>query len=74
MAIYQEDADIKVRAAWLHSVGGRKRSDVAACLEVSSIKTHRLIACAVSDGTVTISIAGEIAACLRLEARSLVSA
>lgn len=60
-----------LRAAWLHYVGGLTQAEVAKRLGLSSVKTHRLIARAVSEGAVKVSIEGEIIACVELESRLL---
>lgn len=58
---------LAIRAAWLHYVGGMTQSAVAKCLNVPSVKAHRLIAKAVADGAVHVSIEGDIADCIQLE-------
>lgn len=61
------EESLAVRAAWLHYVGGFTQSAVAKRLGVPSVKAHRLIARAVADGVVKVSIDGEIAECANLE-------
>ena len=65
------DADdtLAVRAAWLHYAGGLTQSDVARRLGVPSVKAHRLIARAVADGVVKVTIDGDIVECVELESR-----
>ncbi|MGO7201770.1 sugar-binding transcriptional regulator, partial [Rhizobium ruizarguesonis] len=65
------DADdtLAVRAAWLHYAGGLTQSDVARRLGVPSVKAHRLIARAVADGVVKVTIDGDIVECVELEMR-----
>ena len=65
------DADdtLAVRAAWLHYAGGLTQSDVARRLGIPSVKAHRLIARAVADGVVKVTIDGDIVECVELEAR-----
>lgn len=63
------DASLCVRAAWLHYVGGLTQAAVAERLGVTSVKAHRLIAKAVADGVVKVTIDGDIVACVALEAR-----
>jgi len=58
---------LAVRAAWLHYVGGFTQAAVAKRLGVPSVKAHRLIARAVAEGVVKVSIDGEIAECANLE-------
>lgn len=58
-----------MRAAWLHYAGGLTQSEVARRLGLPSVKTHRLIARAVADGVVKVSIDGDIAECVALENR-----
>lgn len=58
---------LAVRAAWLHYVGGFTQSAVAKRLGIPSVKAHRLIAKAVAEGVVKVSIDGEIAECVNLE-------
>ena len=59
---------LALRAAWLHYVGGLRQADVAKRLEVPSVKAHRLIQKAVSEGAVKVSIEGDIVDCIELEA------
>lgn len=61
------DASLSVRAAWLHYVGGLTQAHVAKRLGVPSVKAHRLIARAVQDGLVKVSIEGDISECISLE-------
>lgn len=61
------DRSLAVRAAWLHYVGGLTQSAVAKKLGVPSVKAHRLIAKAVAEGMVKISIEGDIVECIELE-------
>ena len=59
---------LAVRAAWLHYVGGHTQAAVAKKLGIPSVKAHRLIARAVADGMVKVTIDGDIAECTSLEA------
>jgi len=61
------EASLSVRAAWLHYVGGLTQAMVAKRLGVPSVKAHRLIARAVQEGLVKVSIEGDIAECVALE-------
>lgn len=61
------DESLAVRAAWLHYVGGFTQAAVAKRLGIPSVKAHRLIARAVAEGVVKVSIDGEIAECANLE-------
>lgn len=63
---------LTTRAAWLHYVGGLKQNDVAKTLGVTSVKAHRLIAKAVAEGLVKVSISGDVIDCIEME-RALVS-
>lgn len=63
-----QDFSLAVRAAWLHYVGGLTQSEVARRLQVPSVKAHRLIARAVAEGVVRVSIDGTAAECAALEA------
>ncbi|MEP3671386.1 MAG: sugar-binding transcriptional regulator, partial [Hyphomicrobiales bacterium] len=60
------EKSLTVRAAWLHYVGGLKQSEVAKTLGVPSVKAHRMIARAVSEGIVKVSIDDEIIECIEL--------
>lgn len=60
---------LSTRAAWLHYVGGLTQSAVAKHLGVTSVKAHRLIAKAVSEGAVKVSIDGDVVECIELEAQ-----
>lgn len=64
---HDADQDLVIRAAWLHYVGGLTQAAVAKRLGLPSVKTHRLIAKAVADGAVKVSIDGEIVECVTLE-------
>ena len=66
---FDEDADLCVRAAWLHYGAGLTQGEVAARLGVPNVKAHRLIARANKLGLVRISIDGPIGACVALEER-----
>lgn len=58
---------LAIRAAWLHYIGGLRQAEVAKRLGVPSVKAHRLIARAVAEGAVKVSIEGEITECIELE-------
>jgi DNA-binding transcriptional regulator LsrR (DeoR family) len=68
-AMIDPDESLAVRAAWLHYAGGLTQSEVARRLGLPSVKTHRLIARAVADGVVKVSIDGDIVECVALENR-----
>jgi DNA-binding transcriptional regulator LsrR (DeoR family) len=61
------EQSMAIRAAWLHYVGGLRQAEVAKRLGVPSVKAHRLIARAVAEGAVKVSIEGEIIECIALE-------
>lgn len=63
------EESLATRAAWLHYVGGLTQAAVAKRLGVPSVKAHRLIARAVADGIVKVSIDGAIVECAVLENR-----
>lgn len=65
------DADdtLAVRAAWLHYAGGLTQSEVAKRLGLPSVKAHRLIARAVAEGVVKVTIDGDIVECVELETK-----
>ncbi|KRB60049.1 DNA-binding transcriptional regulator [Rhizobium sp. Root708] len=65
------DDTLAVRAAWLHYAGGLTQSDVAKRLGVPSVKAHRLIAKAVAEGVVKVTIDGDIVECVALENKLL---
>jgi DNA-binding transcriptional regulator LsrR (DeoR family) len=58
---------LAIRAAWLHYVGGLRQAEVAKRIGVPSIKAHRLIARAVAEGAVKVTIEGDIIECIELE-------
>jgi DNA-binding transcriptional regulator LsrR (DeoR family) len=62
-----EEADLCVRAAWLHYGGGLTQSEVANRLGIPTVKAHRLIARANRMGVVHVTIDGAIGACITLE-------
>lgn len=61
------EESLAIRAAWLHYAGGLTQAAVAKRLGLPSVKAHRLIARAVADGVVKVSIDGEIVECVALE-------
>lgn len=61
------DDSLAVRAAWLHYVAGMTQAEVARRLGLPSVKTHRMIARAVADGVVKVTIDGDIVECVALE-------
>lgn len=61
------EQSLAVRAAWLHYAGGLTQTAVAKRLGVPSVKAHRLIARAVAEGVVKVTIDGEIVECAMLE-------
>lgn len=63
------EQSLAIRAAWLHYVGGLTQAAVAKRLGLPSVKAHRLIARAVADGVVKVSIDGAIVECAALEDR-----
>ena len=58
---------LAIRAAWLHYAGGLTQAAVAKRLGLPGVKAHRLIARAVAEGMVKVSIDGEIVECAMLE-------
>ena len=58
---------LAIRAAWLHYVGGLTQAAVAKRLGIASVKAHRLIARAVAEGAVKVTIDGDIVECVALE-------
>ncbi|MES2433526.1 MAG: sugar-binding transcriptional regulator [Pseudomonadota bacterium] len=58
---------LAIRAAWLHYVGGHTQAAVAKRLGITSVKAHRLIARAVAEGAVKVTIDGDIVECVALE-------
>jgi DNA-binding transcriptional regulator LsrR (DeoR family) len=64
-----DEAELCLRAAWLHYAGGLTQGDVAKRLNIPSVKAHRLIARANRMGLVRVSIDGSISECIRLEER-----
>ena len=68
-AAMDPEASLSIRAAWLHYVGGLTQAAVAKRLGVTSVKAHRLIARAVAEGAVKVTIDGDIVDCVRLEAK-----
>lgn len=67
--ILESDESLAIRAAWLHYVGGLTQAAVAKRLGLPSVKAHRLIARAVADGVVKVTIDGSIVGCVELEVR-----
>lgn len=63
------EASLAIRAVWLHYAGGLTQAAIAQRLGIPSVKAHRLIARAVADGVLKVSIDGDIVECLDLERR-----
>lgn len=61
------EQSLAIRAAWLHYAGGLTQTAVAKRLGLPSVKAHRLIARAVADGAVKVTIDGDIVECVQLE-------
>ncbi|WP_426034375.1 sugar-binding transcriptional regulator [Cypionkella sp. TWP1-2-1b2] len=61
------ERSLAIRAAWLHYVGGLTQAAVAKRLGITSVKAHRLIARAVTEGAVKVTIDGDIIECVELE-------
>lgn len=67
--VSDNEESLGLRAAWLHYIGGLTQAAVAKRLGLPSVKTHRLIARAVAEGAVKVTIDGDIVACVELESR-----
>jgi DNA-binding transcriptional regulator LsrR (DeoR family) len=67
--MFDSDENLVIRAAWLYYVGGLTQSAVARKLGIASAKAHRLIARAVAEGVVKVSIDGKVAECSAMEAQ-----
>ncbi|HFZ8994366.1 TPA: sugar-binding transcriptional regulator [Citrobacter freundii] len=67
--VSDDEESLGLRAAWLHYIGGLTQAAVAKRLGLPSVKTHRLIARAVAEGAVKVTIDGDIVACVELESR-----
>ncbi|MEM8728661.1 MAG: sugar-binding transcriptional regulator [Pseudomonadota bacterium] len=65
----QAEQSLTLRAAWLHYVGGLTQAAVAKKLGVPQVKAHRMIARAVADGAVRVTIDGDIVECIELSER-----
>lgn len=66
---HDPEESLAIRAAWLHYVGGLTQTAVAKRLGVPSVRAHRLIARAVADGRVKVTIDGDMVECALLEHR-----
>lgn len=64
-----DEPGLAIRAAWLHFGAGLTQAEVAARLGLSAAKAHRLIAFASQSGAVTVTIDGDVGACVALEER-----
>lgn len=60
---------LAIRAAWMSFVGGLTQGDIAARLDISPAKVHRLIAHAQRNGYIRFQIEGRPLECLELEER-----
>lgn len=67
--VSDNEESLGLRAAWLHYIGGLTQAAVAKRLGLTSVKTHRLIARAVAEGAVKVTIDGDIVTCVELESR-----
>ena len=67
MASVDTENSLAIRAVWLHYAGGLTQAAVAERLGIASVKAHRLIARAVADGVVKMTIDGDIVECIDLE-------
>ena len=67
--LLDDEASLAIRAAWMHYAGGMTQAEVAKRLGVAVVKAHRLIARAVNEGAVKVTIDGDIAECINLENR-----
>jgi len=63
----EQDLGLAARAAWLSYIGGHTQSEIAARLQVSPAKAHRLIALALDQGLVKVFVEGAPEECLELE-------
>jgi len=69
VATTEADDSLAIRAVWLHYAGGLTQAAVAQRLGIPSLKAHRLIARAVAEGALKVTIDGDIVECLELEQR-----
>ena len=63
------ESSLAIRAVLLHYAGGLTQAAVAERLGIPSVKAHRLIARAVAEGAVKVTIDGDILECIDLEER-----
>lgn len=68
MARQQDKLDQAARAAWLYYVAGKNQNEVAEQLNVSRQVAQRLLASAVENGLVKVSVQHPVADCLELAA------
>ena len=68
MARQQDKLDQAARAAWLYYVAGKNQNEVAEQLDVSRQVAQRLLASAVENGLVKVSVQHPVAECLELAA------
>lgn len=69
MAGGDPEYSLAIRALWLHYAGGLTQAAVAQKLGIPSVKAHRLIAKAVADGVLKVSIDADIVECFEMERR-----
>src|SRR4051794_28407244 len=69
MGATDPEDSLAIRALWLHYAGGLTQAAVAQRLGIPSVKAHRLIARAVAEGALKVTIDGDIVECLELEQR-----
>ncbi|WP_227104107.1 sugar-binding transcriptional regulator [Chromobacterium rhizoryzae] len=66
MSKQQEKLDQAARAAWLYYVAGKTQHEIAEQLQVSRQVAQRLVAAAVEQGLVKVTVTHPVAACLEL--------
>lgn len=64
--IYDLDADIRTRAAWLYYMEGMTQDGVAQVLGLTRARVLRMLAACREDGTVQISVTSPLARCVTL--------
>ncbi|MGM7652410.1 sugar-binding transcriptional regulator [Serratia marcescens] len=69
MSKQDKKLDQAARAAWMYYVAGQTQHEIADVLGVSRQVAQRLVACAIDNGLISVSIAHPVGRCMELAAR-----
>jgi DNA-binding transcriptional regulator LsrR (DeoR family) len=69
MSKHDKKLDQAARAAWMYYVAGQTQHQIAEALGVSRQVAQRLVACAIDNGLISVSIAHPVGRCMELAAQ-----